>query len=171
MLRQMSVVMSGPEALRAVASLAAKQAPSVRSGRRASSGRILLAVDETALDALVDVIAMLPGSTRGQVFIEVASDDDIVPLDSPELVAVAWLTRESRSGNPGTSRRCAHGQALERAVTAWVSEMHTGDIELDGGELTAWVQGSGTRIHELRQQLIGQLGAISDSDSTSEYAR
>ncbi|MDF2441930.1 MAG: hypothetical protein JWR01_133 [Subtercola sp.] len=169
----MSVLTNGPEALAAVAALSAPKTRSVRSGRPVAGGRILLAADESSLDALVNMIATLSDSTRGQVFIEVASADDIVLLQTPELVTVAWLARESRSGNPGTSRRCAHGQALERAVTAWVSEMCTGDAERDGGELTVWVEGSGTRIYELRQNLIETLGSSSGSsaDSTSEFAR
>lgn len=124
-----------------------------------TNGRILLAGDESTLDALVSALAELPERARGQVFIEVASADDVVPVQTPELVTVAWLTRETRSGNPGTSRRCAHGQALERAVRAWVSEMNTGDPDLDGGELTVWIDGAGTRIHELREELIAQLGS------------
>ncbi|RFA13945.1 hypothetical protein B7R22_09935 [Subtercola boreus] len=169
----MSVLTNGPEALAAVAALSAPKTRSVRSGRPAAGGRILLAADESSLDALVDMVATLSESARGQVFVEVASADDIVLLSTPELVTVAWLTRESRSGNPGTSRRCAHGQALERAVTAWVSEMRTGDVERDGGELTVWVEGSGSRVYELRQSLIETLGRTSgtSTDSTSELAR
>ncbi|RFA09627.1 hypothetical protein B7R54_10650 [Subtercola boreus] len=162
----MSVLTNGPEALAAVAALSAPKTVSVRSGRPAAGGRILLAADETSLDALVVMIGTLSDSARGQVFVEVASADEITLLQTPDLVTVAWLTRESRSGNPGTSRRCAHGQALERAVTAWVSEMCTGDAERDGGELTAWVEGSGTRIYELRQTLIETLGASAPSESS-----
>ncbi|RFA20297.1 SIP domain-containing protein [Subtercola boreus] len=123
------------------------------------TGRILLAADEASLDSLLGVVAALPDTARGQVFVEVGSADDIVSVETPELVSVAWLTRESRSGNPGTSRRCAHGQALERAVRAWVSEMTTGDPDFDGGELTVWIDGAGTRVYELRQELIAQLGS------------
>lgn len=155
--------MNGPAALQAAAAQTSRPVRSVRPGRAASSGRILLATDESSLDALKLALSTLGGNARGQVFVEVASTDDIVAIEAPELVTVTWLARENRSGNPGTSRRCAHGQALERAVLAWVSEMHTGDSERDGGDVTAWVEGAGTRIWELRQTLIARLGATSDA--------
>lgn len=155
--------MNGPAAERALAALTGATVRSIRPGRPASTGRILLAADETALDSLGSVIASLPGTARGQVFVEVASADQIVAIEAPELMTVTWLARESRSGNPGTSRRCAHGQALERAVLAWVSEMSTGDAGHDDGEVTAWVDGAGTRIWELREALIARLGSTSDT--------
>lgn len=157
--------MNGPAALAAVAASTTRTVRSTRPGRRASTGRILLAADESTLDALQNLIDTLADSARGQIFIEVASADDTAPIATPELVTVTWLARESRSGNPGTSRRCAHGQALERAVLAWLSEMSTGDAERDDGEITAWIDGAGTRIWELRQELIGRLGSTSDAET------
>ena len=38
-------------------------------------------------------------------------------------MVVTWLDRSLRSGDPGTGRGCASGQALTRAVTAWADEM------------------------------------------------
>lgn len=128
-----------------------------------ASGRVLLCADEVSLDSLRAAVSTLPGNARGQVFVEVECSDQIVELETPELVNVAWLTRETRSGNPGTSRRCAHGQALERAVRAWVSEMSTGDPDRDGGELTVWIEGAGTRVHQLREELVARLGSSTDT--------
>jgi hypothetical protein len=38
-------------------------------------------------------------------------------------MVVTWLDRSARSGEPGSGRGCAPGQALARAVTAWADEM------------------------------------------------
>ena len=38
-------------------------------------------------------------------------------------MVVTWLDRSARTGEPGSGRSCAPGQALARAVTAWADEM------------------------------------------------
>lgn len=75
-----------------------------------TADRILLAGDETALDAIRELLSDLPPKTRGQVFVEVETAADIVPLSAPGRVTVTWLVRE-------------RGQSLRRSVDAWLSEM------------------------------------------------
>ena len=58
----------------------------------------------------------------------------------PARMVVTWLDRAVRTGEPGTGRGCAPGQALARAVTAWADEMLCADddhtrIFLMGGYL------------------------------------
>jgi NADPH-dependent ferric siderophore reductase len=72
--------------------------------------RILLAGDERALDTIALILATLPSATRGQVFVEVASADEVGTLEGPGRVAISWLVRE-------------RGQSLQRSVDAWCSEM------------------------------------------------
>ncbi|MCU1480091.1 MAG: hypothetical protein JWQ19_877 [Subtercola sp.] len=136
-------------------------------------GRVLLAAEVSSLDAVRDVIAQIwsvqtrTNRTRGQVFIEVASAEQIEqisllePLETPELITVTWLARDARSGAPGTGELCGAGVALGRAVRAWVSEMTTGDPEVDGEELSAVVFGDSAEIVDLRLDLISTLGLVS----------
>lgn len=104
-----------------------------------AAGRVLIAGTETDLDAIRALVATLGDRTAGQVFVEVPSAAEIEPLATPERVTVSWLARDVRSGAMGTSLACAPGQALGRAVQAWVGEMSTGDAELDGADMCIWL--------------------------------
>ena len=72
--------------------------------------RLLLAGDETSLDMIRVILATLPATSRGQVFVEVESADDIEILAAPGRFAVCWLVRD-------------RGQSLRRSVDAWLAEM------------------------------------------------
>jgi NADPH-dependent ferric siderophore reductase len=127
-------------------------------------GQVLVAADDTSIQDVRDLVAQLDAvqtltcRTRGQIFIEVATASQIEHIETPELVTVTWLTRDSRTGEPGTSTSCAPGQALGRSVRAWVSEMSTGDADFDGGEITAVVFGRELAVSDLRLDLITRLG-------------
>ncbi|MCU1405228.1 MAG: siderophore-interacting protein [Glaciihabitans sp.] len=81
-----------------------------------NAGRILLAGDETAVPAICSILEAMPRKARGQVFIEIPTKADILPVVAPGGVTVCWLARDERPG-------LAHGEVLDRAVRAWVSEM------------------------------------------------
>jgi NADPH-dependent ferric siderophore reductase len=104
-----------------------------------ASGRVLLAGTEADLDALRALVTTLGHRARGQVFVEVPTAAEIEPIATPERVTVTWLPRDVRSGAMGTGLACAPGQALGRAVTAWIGEMSTGELELDGDEICVWL--------------------------------
>ncbi|CAN5183428.1 hypothetical protein BH11ACT2_BH11ACT2_10070 [soil metagenome] len=72
--------------------------------------RILLAGDEVALPCIRTILRTLAPKTRGQVFIEVQSADDVVAIEAPSRFSVVWLVRD-------------RGQQLQRSVDAWLSEM------------------------------------------------
>ncbi|WP_165063577.1 siderophore-interacting protein [Marisediminicola senii] len=147
--------------------------------RAGDADRVLLAGDETAAPAICSIIEQLPADTRGQVFIEVATDDDILPVTAPGRMTVTWLARDTRDAS--------HGEALNRAVRAWVSEMVApaaadepvettgnaplGDADADAeplwdvppatGEhhgLYAWIAGEASCIRELRRFLVRDTG-------------
>lgn len=106
------------------------------------SGRVLLAGTEANLDELRGTLALLPERTRGQVFVEVDSAADVLPLAAPSRMVVTWLTRETRTGEPGTGLPCERGQALRRAVRAWTEEMSTGDADHDDADaIRVWFAG------------------------------
>lgn len=75
-----------------------------------AADRLLLAGDEGSLETIRVILATLPASARGQVFVEVATDADIRPLTAPGRFSVCWLVRD-------------RGQQLRRSVHAWLSEM------------------------------------------------
>jgi NADPH-dependent ferric siderophore reductase len=92
----------------------------------------LITADESSLAELEVLLATLPICSTGRVFIEVpdASWFDGVEksdLHVPSRMVVTWLDRAARTGEPGSGRSCAPGQALARAVTAWADEMLCAD--------------------------------------------
>lgn len=101
----------------------------------------LITADEHSLAELEALIATLPICSTGRVFIEVPDEGWIGRIDVPARMTVTWLDRSRRSGDPGSCRSCASGQAIARAVNAWademlcVSEAHGTRIHLLGGYL------------------------------------
>lgn len=100
----------------------------------------LVTADETSLVDLETLVATLPICSTGRVFIEVPDASWMFDLQVPARMIVTWLDRSLRTGDPGTGRACAPGQALARAVTAWADEMLCTDGDTCAG---------GTRIHLL----------------------
>lgn len=72
--------------------------------------RLLLAGDESAIPEMRAMLATLPASARGQVFVEVQSASDVEVLEAPGRFTITWLVRD-------------RGQQLRRSVDAWLSEM------------------------------------------------
>lgn len=97
----------------------------------------LITADEDSLAELQALITTLPICSTGRVFIEVPDETWIGHIDVPARMIVTWLDRSRRTGDPGTGRACAPGQAIARAVTAWADEMLCAD------------SCTGTRIHLL----------------------
>lgn len=83
----------------------------------------LITADENSLTELEVLLATLPICSTGRLFIEIPDASWQTRLASPARMTVTWLDRSTRSGAPGTSRGCAPGEALARAVTAWADEM------------------------------------------------
>ncbi len=104
-----------------------------------AAGRVLLAGTEANLDEIRAIVATLGEKAMGQVFVEVPTPSDIDPIATPERVTVTWLTRDTRSGAMGSGLACAPGQAVGRAVRAWIGEMSTGVAEIDGDDLCVWI--------------------------------
>ena len=82
----------------------------------ADADQILLVGDGRSVPMLRVILGTLTPKTRGQVFIEVESADEIVALETPKRVTVCWLDR-SRNAD------IAPGQLVKRAADAWLSEM------------------------------------------------
>lgn len=157
--------------------------------RPSAAKHILLAGDETAAPAICSIVESLPADTSGQVFIEVAVDGDILSVDAPERVTVTWLSRERRPG-------ARHGDTLDTAVRAWVSEMITPseprasdafvDVDVDRDilwdvpgepdaafehDLYAWIAGEAACIKAMRRFLVGDAGMHRDDVAFMGYWR
>lgn len=122
----------------------------------------LITADEDSLAELEALIATLPICSTGRVFIEVPDETWVAPLTVPARMVVTWLDRSRRSGAPGTSRACAPGLALSRAVTAWADEMLCADTA--DGDVDAAACVDGTRIFLLG----GFLGTADIFDHLTE---
>ena len=83
----------------------------------------LITADESSLADLEVLLATLPICSTGRVFIEIPDASWQADIVVPSRMVLTWLDRSQRSGAPGTSRGCAAGEALARAVTAWADEM------------------------------------------------
>lgn len=83
----------------------------------------LITADETSLAELEALLTTLPLCSTGRIFIETPDASWVATLEIPARMIVTWLDRSRRSGAPGTSRGCAPGEALSRAVNAWADEM------------------------------------------------
>lgn len=83
----------------------------------------LITADESSLAELEALLATLPICSTGRVFVEIPDASWQSQLAAPARMVVTWLDRSRRTGDPGSGRACAPGQALSRAVTAWADEM------------------------------------------------
>lgn len=83
----------------------------------------LITADESSMAELQALLATLPICSTGRVFVEVPDAGWQAPIEVPARMTLTWLDRSQRSGDAGSGRACAPGQALARAVTAWADEM------------------------------------------------
>ncbi|MET7748429.1 siderophore-interacting protein [Micromonospora sp. NPDC005367] len=138
--------------------------------RLPSTGRLLLAGDETAAPAIAAILERLPLDACGRALIEVPAAADALPLVPPPGVELTWLPRGS----------AAYGSLLVPAVTAAtgdliaaVAEPATGaddDVDVDteilwevpaeapSSPLYAWLAGEAGVIRTLRRHLVGERG-------------
>lgn len=100
----------------------------------------LITADESSLAELEGLLATLPICSTGRVFVEIPDASWRADIVVPSRMVLTWLDRSQRSGAPGSSRGCASGEALSRAVNGWADEMLCTDddqtrIHLLGGFL------------------------------------
>ncbi|MFI7022165.1 siderophore-interacting protein [Micromonospora sp. NPDC049900] len=151
-----------------------------REFRPPSTGRLLLAGDETAVPAIGGICERLPSDARGRVLLEVPSAADALPLVVPPGVEVTWL---SRDGGPYGARlvpavAAAAEDLLARAlpVGAGVSGAYASggqlvdDVDVDrailwevpdalpSAPLYAWLAGEAGVIRTLRRHLVTECG-------------
>ena len=133
--------------------------------------RVLFAGDASSVPTLRAMLAALPICARGQVFVEVDTAAQIEELPSPGRVTVTWLARDRRSGAPGSGLSCASGEAVERAVRAWLAEMYVDADALAEAEHVIWLGGPEGFAWDLRRDLHDMVsphqGVPSDRGATA----
>ncbi|MBM7801570.1 NADPH-dependent ferric siderophore reductase [Curtobacterium luteum] len=90
--------------------------------RRQPSERVLVAGSARDLPEIRRQLLELPDDAYGQVFVEVAVDEEVRILPAPPGVAVTWLVRSTRASRVATLAFADHGEVLAEAVTAWAGE-------------------------------------------------
>ena len=135
---------------------------SSRAERREARRRAhhLVTADENSLAELEAFLATLPLCASGRIFIEVPSSSDIGHIQAPGRMTVTWLSRQDRSGAPGSGRACAPGQALSRATCAWADEMLCDDDRETHVTLLGGFLGTADIIEHLTDSLGIESGRI-----------
>ncbi|QSB22367.1 SIP domain-containing protein [Curtobacterium sp. 24E2] len=97
--------------------------------RRQPSERILIAGGVEDLPEIRRQLEDLPENAYGQVFVEVALDEQIRILPAPPRVTVTWLVRSARASAVSPLVFADHGEALAHALTGWAAEWCVAECE------------------------------------------
>ncbi|MFJ3382962.1 MULTISPECIES: SIP domain-containing protein [unclassified Curtobacterium] len=97
--------------------------------RRQPSERILIAGAVEDLPEIHRMLAELPENAYGQVFVEVALDEQVRILPAPPRITVTWLVRTARPSVVPSLCFADHGEALAAAVISWASEWCVRDCD------------------------------------------
>ncbi|WP_235940648.1 SIP domain-containing protein [Paramicrobacterium fandaimingii] len=127
----------------------------------------LLTADESTLTELEAAMQAVPYCARGRVFIEVDTGADISVIDAPTRMTVTWLTRQTRSGAPGSGAACATGEAMSRAVNAWSDEMLYASTDTPH----IWLGGHYRGVSAVHEHLVADLGVNPERIVTPEPYR
>jgi NADPH-dependent ferric siderophore reductase len=123
----------------------------------------LLAGDESALPAIAAALEALPASAIGKAFIEVAGQEDEIPLAAPESVEVSWIYRGGRADLVPEDRAGDRAPLIEAVTTArWLP-----------GQVHVFIHGEAqTVMHNLRPYIRKERGVDAKwASSISGYWR
>ncbi len=101
----------------------------------------LLAGDESAIPAIAAALEALPANAIGKAFIEVAGQEDEIPLTAPESVEVKWVYRGGRADLVPEERAGDFAPLIQAVTTAeWLP-----------GQVHVFIHGEAqTVMHNLR---------------------
>ncbi|CPR12590.1 siderophore utilization protein [Mycobacterium bohemicum DSM 44277] len=122
----------------------------------------LLAGDESALPAISAALEALPADAVGKAFIEVAGQEDEIPLTAPENVEVSWVYRGGRADLVPEDRAGDFAPLIEAVTTAqWLP-----------GQVHAFIHGEAQAVmHNLRPYIRNERGVDAKWASISGYWR
>ncbi|GAB3047389.1 siderophore-interacting protein [Sediminivirga luteola] len=128
---------------------------------------VLLAGDETAVPAICAILESLPETFTGEAYLEVPSEQDVLPVRTASAVAVHWLPRDGAAlGEPLTAavrdwgRRRSEGAAGGGEEFAEIgAEDPLWEVsEPEGFREYAWLAGEAGVITALRRHMVKDLG-------------
>jgi len=114
----------------------------------------LLVGDETALPAVLSILDGTPPSLATEVYLEVASKDDIRSVEVPAGVRVHWFSRDGSDVRPGTL-------ALDALR----------DASLPPGRFYTWAAGESRLATTVRRHLVDDRGVPKQDISFFGYWR
>lgn len=123
----------------------------------------LLAGDESALPAIATALEALPANAVGKAFIEVAGQEDEIPLAAPASVEVSWVYRGGRADLVPEDRAGDHAPLIEAVTTSpWLP-----------GQVHVFIHGEAqTVMHNLRPFIRNERGVDAKwASSISGYWR
>jgi NADPH-dependent ferric siderophore reductase len=126
----------------------------------------LISADESSLAELEALLATLPICSTGRVFIEIPDAAWQTDIVVPARMIVTWLDRSQRTGDPGSGRGCAPGQALARAVTAWADEVLCDDLGDSGDQTRIHLLGGYLGTADIVEHLTSRRGIPADAIHT-----
>ncbi|GGF30927.1 hypothetical protein GCM10011519_00430 [Marmoricola endophyticus] len=107
------------------------------SRRRAPLEHVLIAGDSSEIDAIRALLALLPSTTYGQVYVETISGTVLPEISAPRRVTVTMLPRDAAD---------LAGERLASAVDGWLAEWIPEEPEPDR-DLTIWLgEVAGARV-------------------------
>jgi NADPH-dependent ferric siderophore reductase len=115
--------------------------------RRTPLEHVLVAGDLSELESVRALLALLPDTAYGQVYVELDAADELPPVASPPRVTVSRVTRAAHEQVGGPLTEAVAGwtaewmpdePAAERAVSLWL-----------GGSVTEGVPTLGARLERL----------------------
>jgi NADPH-dependent ferric siderophore reductase len=109
----------------------------------------LLAGDESALPAIAAALEALPPNAIGKAFIEVAGQEDEIPLTGPEGIEVHWVYRGGRADLVPEDRAGDHAPLIEAVTTTpWLP-----------GQVHVFIHGEAQAVmHNLRPHIRKERG-------------
>lgn len=90
---------------------------------------ILMAGDSRDVWNLRRILASLPPTAYGQVFVEVESAAEIQDMPTPDGITVSWLRRDQMHDASTGELGLPRGEAVALAVRAWADEWMPGDTQ------------------------------------------
>lgn len=106
--------------------------------RRAPLEHVLVAADVAELDAIRSLLALLPETAYGQVYVEVADHDELPAIPAPPRVTVNPVRREQQQ---------PIGEQLSAAVAGWVGEWIPEEPPTDRA-VSMWLGSTVAATHE-----------------------
>jgi len=113
----------------------------------------MIAGDESALPAIATILESLAEGERAIVFVEVADEQERVPLETKADARITWLPREGQAWN-------VPGDLLVQAIRS---------VELPAGPGAVWIGCEAGQMREIKKHLLYERGIPREAMCTRGY--